>query len=215
MKRNIKRRIGDRNFIEYDKEKHFIRAYAVSNSKALSWDLFPPVNGYQEYKNTYKVSLSRQQRDWAKKVIDRDGKICQKCGSEKSLEAHHIWPQGWFEHLRYVVKNGITLCSRCHGEAYHARAITPHQFRLLTNSQERVNENIESEDFWTEYVGSIQKGRVLIFGLLEAEEMAFKEDGIDWFLMWAKNNIYLQRVRDSAKNAPIKDTNLQLDKQLV
>lgn len=48
MRRNIKRRIRDRNFLEYDHEKHFIRAYAVSNSKALSWDLFPPVKGYQQ-----------------------------------------------------------------------------------------------------------------------------------------------------------------------
>ena len=61
---------------------------------------------------------SPEYREWVKSVIDRD-KVCQCCGGEKHLEAHHIF--GYKNHPDYRVNpdNGIALCKWCHGK-YHS-----------------------------------------------------------------------------------------------
>ena len=51
---------------------------------------------------------------WARAVLMRHGMKCKKCGSEKSIEAHHIRPWAKFADLRYKVSNGIPLCGLCH-----------------------------------------------------------------------------------------------------
>lgn len=58
-------------------------------------------------------------RDWRQKVLQRDEKTCQECGSESQpLHAHHI--KGWKEHplLRFSVDNGRTLCVVCHNKEH-------------------------------------------------------------------------------------------------
>jgi predicted phage replisome organizer len=57
-------------------------------------------------------------KQWRKDVYERDGYKCQKCGTMKELQAHHIehWKNN--KDLRYDVNNGITLCRRCHLEAH-------------------------------------------------------------------------------------------------
>lgn len=65
---------------------------------------------------------SARYRDWRESVFERDGYICQGCGTKKNLQAHHIEPwekcTGDKAELRYSVENGITLCRACHLEAH-------------------------------------------------------------------------------------------------
>lgn len=55
---------------------------------------------------------------WREKVILRD-KVCQCCGFDKHLEAHHIFSYRDNEKLRDKLENGITLCKFCH-KKYHS-----------------------------------------------------------------------------------------------
>lgn len=55
-----------------------------------------------------------QYRRWRKAVLERDGYICQGCGSMKNLEADHILPWSTHPEIRYEVSNGRTLCRPCH-----------------------------------------------------------------------------------------------------
>jgi 5-methylcytosine-specific restriction endonuclease McrA len=49
---------------------------------------------------------------WAKKVKIRDGHRCQICGKKsKWNHAHHIDGYDWFAAGRYILSNGVTLCS--------------------------------------------------------------------------------------------------------
>ena len=52
---------------------------------------------------------------WRRKVFKRDSYTCQKCSETKYVEAHHIKSWEKYPKLRYVIRNGITLCQKCHG----------------------------------------------------------------------------------------------------
>ena len=56
--------------------------------------------------------------NWRKSIINRD-KVCQCCGYDKHLEAHHMF--GYKENPELAVNehNGITLCKFCH-DKYHS-----------------------------------------------------------------------------------------------
>ena len=76
-------------------------------------DIFEPVE--------YESSVSRnslEYTNWRNQVFQRD-KVCQCCGLDKRLHAHHIF--GYEEHpeLAYEVSNGIILCQFCH-DKYHS-----------------------------------------------------------------------------------------------
>jgi len=52
---------------------------------------------------------------WRKAVFERDNYTCLICGERGGdLNAHHIKSWAKFPALRYDVKNGITLCIKCH-----------------------------------------------------------------------------------------------------
>jgi hypothetical protein len=59
---------------------------------------------------------SKEYKEWALKVKIRDNWECQECGCKikKLLHSHHI--KSWQHYIfsRFDVKNGITLCLRCH-----------------------------------------------------------------------------------------------------
>ena len=57
-------------------------------------------------------------RSWRKQVLSRDNYICQHCGSNKELHAHHIIEWAKSKELRYDINNGLTLCRNCH-EKHH------------------------------------------------------------------------------------------------
>jgi 5-methylcytosine-specific restriction endonuclease McrA len=51
---------------------------------------------------------------WRSLVLEKDKHMCKMCGSKDNLEVHHILPYKYFPHHKYNVKNGITLCVKCH-----------------------------------------------------------------------------------------------------
>ncbi len=73
-------------------------------------------------------SLERQRgRDsgklanWRKKVYQRDGYTCVKCGTVGYLNAHHIKPYAEYPEYRFEVSNGITLCVECHAKEHNKK----------------------------------------------------------------------------------------------
>ena len=61
-----------------------------------------------------KKRLNYSYRQWRKKVLERDGYKCQKCGSTEKLNVHHIKSFAEFPDEREKIENGITLCEKCH-----------------------------------------------------------------------------------------------------
>ena len=51
---------------------------------------------------------------WRKFVLQRDNYVCQECQKQKCRIAHHI--KSYINHpeLRLDIKNGMTLCKKCH-----------------------------------------------------------------------------------------------------
>lgn len=69
----------------------------------------------------FKADSRRRQRPgkqatWSRRVIGRDGGVCQKCGiSGVEMHAHHVKPYAEAdEATRWSLENGITLCYLCH-----------------------------------------------------------------------------------------------------
>ena len=74
---------------------------------------------FEEIESESLVSRnSSEYTNWRNQVFKRD-KICQCCGLDKRLHAHHIF--GYEEHpeLAYDINNGIILCQFCH-DKYHS-----------------------------------------------------------------------------------------------
>ena len=57
-------------------------------------------------------------KNWRTAVFERDSFQCQKCGTHKDIQAHHIKTWKNNKELRYTVSNGVTLCRKCHLEAH-------------------------------------------------------------------------------------------------
>lgn len=68
-----------------------------------------------------KLRSSYNHRRWAKLVKTRDKFICQKCGSNKNIVAHHIKSFINNPELRSDINNGITLCFDCHWKIHSSR----------------------------------------------------------------------------------------------
>lgn len=64
----------------------------------------------------YKRGDYPEVRVWRKEVFSRDNFKCQKCGSNKRLEAHHIKSWKNFPKERFDINNGKTLCHNCHSK---------------------------------------------------------------------------------------------------
>lgn len=62
----------------------------------------------------YKMALLA----WSKTVRKRD-KVCQVCGTDKDLQAHHIIHRSKQPELSFNLNNGITLCKKCHNESHN------------------------------------------------------------------------------------------------
>jgi 5-methylcytosine-specific restriction endonuclease McrA len=55
-------------------------------------------------------------RGLCQQVLQRDGWRCQRCGSSRELQVHHMRPRSQLG--GDVAENLITLCSACHREAH-------------------------------------------------------------------------------------------------
>ncbi|MHA1225148.1 MAG: NUMOD3 domain-containing DNA-binding protein [Candidatus Hodarchaeales archaeon] len=75
-----------------------------------------------------EIRNSPKYRKWRQNVLRRDNYTCQKCGLKGGwnrelkrrivLEAHHIKSFAKYPKLRFVIRNGITLCRNCHRKMY-------------------------------------------------------------------------------------------------
>lgn len=73
--------------------------------------------------NTNRVNRkrnSKKYKQWRKNIFERDGYVCQECGSNSDLHAHHIVPVSEDESKMFDLDNGVTLCGECHS-AKHPR----------------------------------------------------------------------------------------------
>ena len=52
--------------------------------------------------------------EWREEVFKKDNFICRQCGTNKRLQAHHIYMWAKYPELRFNIENGITLCKDCH-----------------------------------------------------------------------------------------------------
>lgn len=83
--------------------------------------------------------IRKKEKEWAKKVYERDNYTCQKCGKHGGrLNAHHIY--GFYEYpeLRFNVNNGITLCPSCHAKFHH-------KYGKRHNNLEQIQEFLREE----------------------------------------------------------------------
>jgi 5-methylcytosine-specific restriction endonuclease McrA len=79
-----------------------------------------------------------QYKEWRRLVRKRDGHKCQMpgCSSKKALKVHHIMTWAKFPGLRFDIRNGITLCRKCHDsiakkEQYYAQMF----FKILRDKK--------------------------------------------------------------------------------
>lgn len=85
----------------------------------------------------HKARHTPEGEKWRADVLIRDNGICQCCGSNKSLNVHHIYNFVNNLNLRYNIDNGIVLCEKCHGmtikgsfhNVYGTKNNTPEQLR--------------------------------------------------------------------------------------
>lgn len=61
---------------------------------------------------------TKADKDWRRKVKNRDGWRCKKCKVNSKLNVHHIRRYNDYPEIRTDVDNGITLCINCHKELW-------------------------------------------------------------------------------------------------
>ncbi len=79
----------------------------------------------KKYLALQKIRKSERYKEWRRKVFQRDGYTCRKCGQTGGyLNAHHIKSFARYKKLRFRVDNGITLCKECHNKFHAIYGIT-------------------------------------------------------------------------------------------
>lgn len=96
----------------YKKGNKFVYYFEANNVVKLPNSIIPEEEISEGDRN------SPEYNQWVKEVINRD-KICQCCGGEKHLVAHHVFGYKNHEDLRINPDNGVALCKWCHGK-YHS-----------------------------------------------------------------------------------------------
>jgi 5-methylcytosine-specific restriction endonuclease McrA len=79
--------------------------------------------------------------EWRKSIFERDNYICLKCGiAERNLNAHHIENFSSNMEKRIDIKNGITLCKKCHLEFHNRYGKSFNNKKQLTEFLNRLLE---------------------------------------------------------------------------
>lgn len=75
------------------------------------------LKGLLENKELYPISRNDNRvKLWSKKILEIG--YCEKCRSDKNLEAHHIIEWSEYPQGRIDLKNGMCLCLSCHTEEH-------------------------------------------------------------------------------------------------
>lgn len=67
-----------------------------------------------------KAKVTKEDREWSKKVREKDGS-CVICGSNERLNAHHLIPRQ-IKEFKHDLENGITLCPSHHRFSFELSA---------------------------------------------------------------------------------------------
>ena len=82
---------------------------------------------HHNYGETYGNSLTDSEKwkldKWAREVKRRDNFICQECGGEEKLHAHHIKRKSNYPDKMFEIDNGITLCCECHADRHEGEEV--------------------------------------------------------------------------------------------
>ena len=82
-----------------------------------------------------KIRGSDEYQYWRRKVLERDGYKCLKCGEKETrLVAHHIKSFKSFPDFRLDVDNGATLCDSCHTTLHNLSGngdCSPEQYEIF------------------------------------------------------------------------------------
>lgn len=71
-----------------------------------------------------KIPLSRLKKLRADAVFKRDGYKCVRCGTTVGLSPSHVYPQGRYPRMAWMMINIITLCwMKCHFNWWHKHPI--------------------------------------------------------------------------------------------
>lgn len=103
------------------------------------------------------LKLTKEDRDWAKKVKERDGWKCVICGENRLLNAHHIIARE-NKKTKYDIHNGLSLCPTHH---FFNRQLSAHNNPLglfMWLSENRPSQLI--------YLTEIMKKEILKNGIL-------------------------------------------------
>ena len=81
---------------------------------------------HEEQETNTSTRKTQKYKEWVTKIQKRD-KVCQCCGGNKHLEAHHMYNYKNHPKLRLDEGNGILLCTFCHNKfhSYYGVNVTP------------------------------------------------------------------------------------------
>lgn len=69
--------------------------------------------------------------EWRNSILDRDNYKCMVCGSTDKIHVHHIKRVADYPNLIFDIKNGISLCKKCHEKTYNREKIFEFILTLL------------------------------------------------------------------------------------
>jgi len=86
-----------------------------------------------------KKKLKREcDKIWYKIILTLHPR-CEVCG-EQAIQAHHFFPKGNYDHLRYEIENGVGLCRGCHFRLHHIGDPTINKTIIEKRGEEWYNE---------------------------------------------------------------------------
>lgn len=113
-----------------------------------------------------RLRLSQEYSNWRVAVLRRDGYVCQCCLNKANnhLNVHHIYAFAYHKDIRTDLKNGITLCDKCHDmkipgslhNIYGTHDVSPETLEKYINDKRRTL-GIDDEFFIKDYIGKIER----------------------------------------------------------